>query len=93
MQPTGWLFTRGNASVRMTVEDRPPGAVLVVRGPGTATATYDFPALEALMEFAALQQQQLQQEGFQLQAVAERRVEGDRRGDARPGSSDRRAPR
>jgi hypothetical protein len=77
----------------MTVEDRPPGAVLVVRGPGTATATYDFPTLEALMEFAALQEQQLHQEGFQLQAIAERRVEGDRRGEPRQGTSDRRSPR
>ena len=89
MQPTGWLFTRGNESVRMIVEDQPPGAALVVRGPGTASATYQFPTLDALMEFARLQEQQLQRDGFQLQAIAERRV-GDRRSEPRPDVPDRR---
>ena len=88
-QPTGWLFTRGDASVRMTVDEQALGVVLIVRGPGTASAAYDFPDLHALMEFAALQEQQLQQEGFQLQAIAERRA-GDRRREPREGLADRR---
>ena len=89
MQPTGWLFTRGNESVRMIVEDQPPGAALVVRGPGTASATYQFPTMDALMEFAKLREQELQGEGFHLQAIAERRV-GDRRSEPRPDTPDRR---
>jgi hypothetical protein len=89
-QPTGWLFTRGNASVRMTVEEEPARVVLIVRGPGTASAAYDFPDLTALMEFAALQEQQLQQEGFQLQARAERRSTDDRRQAPRPNGPERR---
>jgi hypothetical protein len=90
VQPTGWLFTRGNESVRMTVEDQPSGASLVVRGPGTASAAYQFPTLDALMEFARLQEQQLQREGFQLQAIAERRVGDERRSEPRPDRPDRR---
>ncbi len=90
VQPTGWLFTRGNASVRMTVEDGAAGLVLVVRGPGTASSSYEFPDRVALMEFASLQDQQLRQEGFQLQAIAERRSGGDRPGEPRPDFSERR---
>jgi hypothetical protein len=89
VQRTGWLFTRGNASVRMTVEEEPARTVLLVRGPGTAAAAYDFPDLTALMEFAALQESQLQEEGFQLQAIAERRSDV-RRVDPRPDFLDRR---
>ena len=89
MQPTGWLFTRDNESVRMTVEDQPSGAALVVRGPGTASATYQFPSMDALMEFARLQEQELQRKGFHLQAIAERRV-GDRRTAPRPDGAERR---
>lgn len=90
VQPTGWLFTRGNASVRMTVEEGAAGLVLVVRGPGTAAASYDFPHRSALMEFASLQEQQLRQEGFQLQAIAERRSGSDRSGQPRPDFPERR---
>ena len=99
-QPTGWLFTRGDASVRMTVDDQSPGApspgtaapdplMLIVRGPGTAVATYDFPDMKALMEFAALEEQKLHSAGFQLQAIAERRS-GDRSDDTRSDRRDRR---
>ena len=90
VQPTGWLFTRDNESVRMTVEDQPSGAALVVRGPGTASATYQFPTMDALMEFAKGQEQQLQRDGFHLQAIAERRVGSDRRAEPRTDISERR---
>ena len=74
----------------MTVEDAPAGMVLVVRGPGTVSATYDFPDLSALMEFASLQEQQLRRDGFQLQAIAERRSGSDRRQESREDFPDRR---
>jgi hypothetical protein len=74
----------------MTVEDQPSGVALLVRGPGTASATYQFPTHDALMEFAKLQEQQLQREGFQLQAIAERRVRDDRRSEPRPDMPERR---
>ena len=90
VQPTGWLFTRGDASVRMSVDERAVGAALIVRGPGTASATYEFPDMNALMEFAALQEEQLQQEGFQLQAIAERRSGSDGRREPRGGFPERR---
>ena len=89
VRPTGWLFTRGDASVRMTVDERAAGVALIVRGPGTASTTYDFPDMDALMEFAARQEEQLQQDGFHLQAIAERRSEGGAR-EPRPGLPDRR---
>jgi hypothetical protein len=99
-QPTSWLFTRGDSSVRMTVDDQSPGAlppgtdrddplVLIVRGPGTAVATYDFPDMKALMDFAALEERKLQTAGFQLQAIAERRS-ADRSDDTRSDRRDRR---
>jgi hypothetical protein len=73
----------------MTVEDEPARIVLVVRGPGVATTTHDFPDLATLMAFAAVQEQELQQQGFQLQARAERRA-SDRLTDPRTEGLDRR---
>ena len=91
VQRTAWLYTRGDASVSMTVDDQSAAAaVLIVRGPGTAIATHDFPDLKALMEFAEQQERRLQDEGFHLQAIAERRTGRDRRGAARPDAVDRR---
>jgi len=75
----------------MTVDDQSAAtAVLIVRGPGTAMATHDFPDLKALMEFAEQQERRLQDEGFHLQAIAERRASPDRRQAARPGAIERR---
>jgi hypothetical protein len=74
----------------MTVDEQEAPAVLVVRGPGTALATYEFPDLKALMEFATLQERRLHDEGFQLQAIAERRTGQDRRQTSRPDGVDRR---
>ena len=74
----------------MTVDEQEAQAVLIVRGPGTALATYEFPDVNALMEFAGQQEHRLQGEGFQLQAIAERRAGQDRRHETRPGGVDRR---
>ena len=57
----------------MTVSEDPTGIVLVVLGPGAASATYRFTNMSALTVFAEGQEQKLLDDGFQLQAVAERR--------------------
>jgi hypothetical protein len=87
---TAWLFTRGDSSVTMSVTDDASGIALVVRGPGEANATYRFTQRSALTAFAEAQEQKLLDQGFQLQAVAERRSE---RGAPRPGMPDRRRPK
>jgi hypothetical protein len=84
---TAWLFTRGDSSVTMSVNEDKSGLALVVLGPGAASATYRFTQKTALTAFAEAQEQKLLDEGFQLQAVAERR--SGRRG-SRPGGPERR---
>jgi hypothetical protein len=85
------LFTRGHESVAITIDDhRRDEVLLIVRGPGVATATYDFADLAALMEFADAEERRLLDAGFQLQAVAERRNGADRREARRPASPERR---
>lgn len=61
---------------------------LTVSGPGHAMASYDFPDRESLLAFARNQERELGEQGFQLQAVAERRS-GDR-GSKRPQTERRR---
>ncbi len=84
---TAWLFIRGDSSVTMSVSEDDAGMALVVLGPGAATATYRFTHKNALTAFAQAQEQKLLDEGFQLQAVAERR---SGRGGPRPGGPERR---
>ena len=77
----------------MTVDDQcRDELLLIVCGPGVATATYDFRSMTALMTFAEAEERRLLDSGFQLQAVAERRSGADRREARRPGR-DRRRPR
>ena len=59
----------------MTVDEDAAGIALVVLGPGDASATYRFSQRKALIAFAEAQEQKLLDEGFHLQAVAERRRE------------------
>jgi hypothetical protein len=84
---TAWLFTRGDSSVTMSVYEDESGLALVVLGPGVASATYRFTQKTALTAFAEAQEQKLLDEGFHLQAVAERR---SGRGGSRPGGPERR---
>jgi hypothetical protein len=58
----------------MTVSEDPTGTALVVLGPGAASATYRFTDMASLTAFADGQEQKLLDEGFHLQAVAERRT-------------------
>jgi hypothetical protein len=84
---TAWLFTRGDSSVTMSVNEDATGLALVVLGPGAASATYRFTQKTALTAFAQAQEQKLLDEGFHLQAVAERRSGRD---GSRPGGPERR---
>ena len=92
--PTAWLFTRGESSVHIEVLERPQGLRLVVSGPGLAVASFDFPDRDSVLEFSRDKEQELVAQGFQLQAVAERRS-GAERSSVEPGrrESDRRRPR
>ena len=72
--PSALLFTLGESSVHMEVTDRLDGGLhLAVRGPGLAVAEYEFSDVEALLAFTRQEERRLMAEGFQLQAVAERR--------------------
>lgn len=91
VQRTAWLFTREHLSVTITVDDQcRDELLLIVCGPGVATATYDFRSMDALIAFAEAEERRLLDSGFQLQAVAERRSGADRREARRPGNPDRR---
>ena len=90
VQQTAWLYTRGDASVHMSLDDQVSPPVLVIRGPGVAVATYDFPDLAELRAFAREQEKRLQDEGFHLAASAERRAGRERRQTPRLGVIDRR---
>jgi hypothetical protein len=93
VQRTGWLYTRGQESVSMRVDELGARPALEVCGPGAATATYDFDDVAELMEFASAEEQRLRTLGFQLHASAERRAGGDRRQRERTGGPDRRQSR
>ena len=75
--PTAWLFTRGESSVHIEVLEHPEGLRLVVSGPGLAVASFEFPDRDSVLAFARDKEQELIAQGFQLQAVAERRSGGD----------------
>lgn len=90
IQRTAWLYTRGTQSVAMAVDEHARGVSLIVRGPGAASATYHFKSAAMLDAFAHEMDRTLAADGYQLQAVAERRSGGDRRSAPPPGVPDRR---
>ena len=63
-------------------QDDSGGLALDINGPETASASYQFTHMSALMAFAEAQQQKLLESGFQLHAVVDRRGSG---GERRPG--------
>ncbi len=87
--PTAWLFTRGESSVHIELLERRQGLHLMVSGPGFAVASFDFPDHESVLAFTRNKEQELVAQGFQLQAVAERRSVGDQAGR----TGERRRPR
>ena len=74
MQRTAWLYTRNQESVRLELVTTATGVQLTIDGPGEASASYDFPAGTAVDGFRQEYEQKLIDDGFRLQAVAERRT-------------------
>ena len=74
LQQFAWLFTRGDDSVYLRVEPMLDAYRLTVSGPRAAQTVHDFHDAEALKMFVADYQQQLESNGFQLHAKAERRA-------------------
>ena len=74
MQRTAWLYTRPEESVRLELVATATGLQLTIDGPGEARTSYDFPAGTAVDGFREEYEQKLVNDGFRLQAVAERRT-------------------
>jgi len=90
LRQTASLFTLQEKSVGLEVQAGPMGVVLLVSGPDDATARYDFDDIASLEIFREAFERDLVMRGFRLQAVAERRSEGDRRQSLRSMTTDRR---
>jgi hypothetical protein len=69
-----WLFVRAEESVRLEVTRNAPGHRLDVWGPGRARASYEFAGAAAALSAAETHHKTLMEQGFALQARAERRV-------------------
>jgi hypothetical protein len=74
MQRTAWLYTRNEESVRLELVKTASGVQLTIDGPGAASASHDFPAGTSVDRFREEYEQKLVNDGFKLQAVAERRT-------------------
>jgi hypothetical protein len=71
---TAWLFTRGRESVRLEVREFEGGVQLIVCGPGTKRASYDFPDTLALLVHQAELERHLVGMGYLLEEfMTERR--------------------
>lgn len=75
-----WLFTRADESVRLQIHEQGEAFRLAINGPGAAQSTHDFDTMSALMIFVTDYQEQLRANDYKLQASAERRAGGERRG-------------
>jgi hypothetical protein len=85
-----WLFIRAEESVRVEMTRNPSGYRLDVWGPGRARAAHEFEDAPAAISAAEMHQKALLDQGFALQARAERRASGDRRRGSRGAETDRR---
>ena len=79
---TALLYTKDEQAVRLEVHEAPVGVRLIVYGPGTAYRAVDFPDGTSLTTHQMAFERGLLDNGFRLQAIAERRGGVDRR--ARP---------
>jgi hypothetical protein len=86
---TAWLYTRGDASVAMTIEEQGDTVMLVIRGPGRSGASHEFASAAELAAFVREREIRLADEGFHLQAVVERR-RAETPESTQPGAPDRR---
>lgn len=84
-----WLFTRDQESVRLAVRSAPAGFRLMIFGPGSASAEFDFAEVSNLDRFREKYEQDLQAQGFSAHAVPERRTSNISDG-SRPPSAERR---
>jgi hypothetical protein len=92
MERTAWLFTKDQQSVRMELRPTSHGMQLMIEGPGSASSTHDFPAGASVERFRQDFERKLSEDGYRLQAVAERR--GDDRADpSAPAPTERRRRR
>lgn len=89
VQRTALLYTNNDQAVRLEVYKSPATLRLLVFGPGREHRAFDFPDGKSLTEYLVKYERGLLDEGFHLQAVAERRGGGDRRTSPR-NSNDRR---
>ena len=74
-QRIAWLFTRGDQSVRIeATAGEVGGGRLIVKGPGSKRASYDFADMMTLIEHQAQLEAQLETTGYSLaQFTSERR--------------------
>jgi hypothetical protein len=89
VQRTALLYTKDEQAVRLEVYQTPGVMRLIVFGPGNAHRAFDFPDGRSLTEYQVTFERGLLEDGFQLQAIAERRGGMERRARSRD-STDRR---
>jgi hypothetical protein len=88
-----WLYSRGDDSVRIEVRELGHALQLVVCGPGSRQAAYDFADAASLIEHQASQEAHLLTQGYCLESFnADRRAGKERRRSTRVKSADRRRP-
>jgi hypothetical protein len=85
-----WLFVRSDESVRIEMTRNSTGYRLDVWGPGRSRAAHEFDDAPAAISAAEMHQKSLIDQGFALQARAERRAGGERRRGSRSVQPDRR---
>jgi hypothetical protein len=78
VQRTALLYTKDEQAVRLEVHESPDMLRLVVFGPGNEHRAFDFPDGKSLTEYQVTFERGLLDDGFQLQAIAERRAGADR---------------
>ena len=89
VQRTALLYTKDEQAVRLEVHESPGVLRLIVFGPGNEHRALDFPDGTSLTEYQGTYERGLLDDGFQLQAIAERRAGAERRARRRD-STDRR---
>jgi len=89
VQRTALLYTKDEQAVRLEVLESPGVLRLIVFGPGNEHRAFDFPDGKSLTEYQVTYERGLLDNGFHLQAIAERRAGANRRTRPRD-STDRR---
>lgn len=90
MERTAWLFTKGGDSVRLEVRSHPAGVQFIVEGPGAILNTFELPPGTTVTSLRDEYERNLLADGYRLQVVSERRVEGERRRGTTSRTADRR---